>query len=256
MNVAVMQPYLFPYLGYFNLVHACDTFVFLDNVQHIARGFVNRNRILLNGEAHTFTAPLGAAPRDRWINERRTGPDFPRFKEKFLAQLRHAYKGAPCFDEVMTLVENVLGSGGNLALMCRGAVRAVSHHLGLERRFLTASDLMDESEARVLKGPDKIIALARQAGGTRYLNAMGGMDLYATGDFADAGLELAFVKPALPPYIQRGSRSFVPGLSVIDFIMNVPADEAGELLCAYEILAGVEAQRIGTDRRERVIDAS
>lgn len=240
-TVAVMQPYFFPYLGYFNLLHACDIFVFLDNVQHIARGFVNRNRILVAGEPRSFTVPLAAAPRTHWINQRRTADNYPLFQKKFMTMLGHAYAKAPQFAQTMTLVAEVLDSGEtNLARLCRASVLAVCRHLGLERRTLMASELLCEPEARALKGKDKIIRLAALAGGTRYVNPMGGTTLYAEEDFSSAGLELRFVKPLLPPYPQPLSQP-LPGLSIIDVLMYTTKEKAAELLESYAELSRKEA---------------
>ena len=40
-KVAIMQPYAFPYLGYFQLVEKVEHFVFLDNVNYFKKGFIN-----------------------------------------------------------------------------------------------------------------------------------------------------------------------------------------------------------------------
>ena len=55
MKLAVMQPYLFPYLGYFQLIHAADAFVIHDDVQYSKGGWINRNRVLVDGKDHLFT---------------------------------------------------------------------------------------------------------------------------------------------------------------------------------------------------------
>lgn len=236
MNVAVMQPYLFPYLGYFNLIHACDAFIFLDNVQHIPRGFVNRNRILMTGSAHMFTVPLAAAPRDKWINERHVGGNFHQFYNKFIATLEHAYSKAPHKHEILELVSQVLGCGEeNLARLCDKSIRAVCRYLGLERTMLVASDMLTTDQARQLRGQDKIIRLAVMAEATRYLNPMGGIELYAPEDFANAGMELRFVQPTLPEYPQEDS-TFIPGLSIIDVLMHVQPETVRHFLTAYVVL--------------------
>ena len=57
MKTAIMQPYIFPYLGYFQLVNCVDTFVFYDDVNFIKRGWINRNKILINGKEVLLSFP-------------------------------------------------------------------------------------------------------------------------------------------------------------------------------------------------------
>ncbi|GAB7081653.1 WbqC family protein [Megalodesulfovibrio paquesii] len=240
MRTAIMQPYFFPYLGYFNLIHACDSFVFLDNVQHIDRGFVNRNRILVQGKPHLFTVPLAAAPREAWIQERFLSESFPQFRAKFLTMLKHAYAKAPNYAEVMELVADVLASETlTLAQLCQKSILATARYLGLERRFLVASDMLTAEDARRLKGAEKILALAKALGTTRYLNPIGGIELYHEEVFAREGMELRFVKPALPAYPQPAA-TFVPALSILDVMMQTPQGELAAQLAAYVLIDGTE----------------
>ncbi|MFM1836501.1 MAG: hypothetical protein RJA04_1189, partial [Bacteroidota bacterium] len=71
MSVAIMQPYFFPYLGYFQLVQAVDDFVFYDDVMFIKKGWINRNRILLQGREFLFTIPLEKQSQNKTIRESR-----------------------------------------------------------------------------------------------------------------------------------------------------------------------------------------
>src|SRR6186997_2821648 len=98
MRVAIMQPYVFPYLGYYQLLHAADRFVCFDDVNFIKKGWINRNRILLNGVAHTFTIPIAGASQNNTIRASRIADD-PAWKPKLLANIRHAYAKAPCFPD-------------------------------------------------------------------------------------------------------------------------------------------------------------
>lgn len=79
-----MQPYLFPYVGYFQLLKAVDQFVILDNVQYINRGWINRNRILINGKDNLFSFSVKKDEREKNICERFFAGDFVENKEKFL----------------------------------------------------------------------------------------------------------------------------------------------------------------------------
>ena len=94
MAVAIMQPYFFPYLGYFQLVQSVDHFVFYDDVMFIKKGWINRNRILIQGDEFLFTIPLEKQSQNKTIRESTVswGKEFPN---KFMNQLDSAYKKAP-----------------------------------------------------------------------------------------------------------------------------------------------------------------
>lgn len=94
-TVAVNQPYIFPYLGYFQLLHAADIFVVYDDVHWIKGGWINRNRILLSGEIAYLTLPIANAGRDRHIGDYAFAPEFGRQQSKIIKRLEVAYRKAP-----------------------------------------------------------------------------------------------------------------------------------------------------------------
>src|SRR5690606_21145752 len=101
-----MQPYLFPYLGYYQLVHAVDGFVFYDDVQFTKGGWINRNRILLEGRAHRFTVPCRRASHEDRIRDVVHLAD-GEWTQGFLGLLRHAYFRAPQYEALLELVGEV-----------------------------------------------------------------------------------------------------------------------------------------------------
>jgi hypothetical protein len=64
-----MQPYFLSYIGYWQLIHAVDKFVILDDVQYITKGWINRNKIIVNGKEQWITIPMMNANKNRMINE-------------------------------------------------------------------------------------------------------------------------------------------------------------------------------------------
>lgn len=230
-----MQPYLFPYLGYFNLVHASDIFVFLDDVQFIRRGWINRNRIQLGGTDFTFTVPLEKAPRQMPINAMRVSPEyFAPFMATFAQQLKSGYGKAPFFDDVVALVTRVLTGGGTMAELAARSVTEVLGYLSLSRDVRFASALSPSAKGDELRSGARLRHIAGALGASAYLNAPGGRDLYAAEDFASAGLDLRFVAPRLVHY-QRPP-PFIPGLSVIDALMYLPPEGVADLVSRYDIV--------------------
>jgi len=227
MKLAAMQPYFFPYLGYYQLAAGVDRFVFLDDAAFITRGFIHRNQILLDGRPYRFTLPVEQASQHRSIAEHRFATGFARF----LQQLRHGYARAPFFHDVLRLVESAWESGGgNVAAVCAASVEAVFAHLGLALPAARASALGVAG-----RGQERILALCRHFGAASYVNAPGGRTLYDTRAFGAAGVRLCFVQPEFPAYPQPGAAAFVPGLSMIDVLMNTAPETARAMLSQARI---------------------
>lgn len=214
-RLAVMQPYLFPYVGYFQLVSAVDRFVFFDDVNFISRGWINRNRLTLSGSVSWVTFPLSGASQNRKINELHVQPD-GAWRRKLLASVRHSYARAPCFQQAYALLEGILMSGEtSLSVLARESVVAVARHLGLGTEFVVSTGRYGNEG---LRGPDRVLDICRQEGASEYHNLPGGMALYSPEAFSAAGVELCFVQPTLGEYRQL-EEPFKPGLSMLDVLM-------------------------------------
>lgn len=221
MSVAIMQPYFFPYLGYFQLVQAVDDFVFYDDVMFIKKGWINRNRILMQGKEFLFTIPLEKQSQNKTIRESTIawGPEFPG---KFIVQLESAYKKAPQFNQVMPLIRALFAEQPeSMAELAGKSIELVWQYLGLEKRFHYSSELADnQADGRA----ERLIHITKSLGSSQYINALNGQSLYEKDFFASHGIELLFIKPSLQPYSQGKLTSFEPGLSMIDVLMwNEPA---------------------------------
>lgn len=218
MKLAVMQPYLFPYIGYFQLVASVDRFVFYDDVNFIKNGWINRNRWLINGEVRYFTVPLRDASPFRSIADIQTVPE-DLWRRKLLESMRHAYRHAACYACVSDLVESVVAAGhGSVAELAKASVQAVAGHLGMATQFVKSSSVY---ENRQLRGANRVIDICNQEQATHYFNLPGGRALYAESEFAAHGVQLHFVDTR--PFLYRqAAPGFVPGLSIIDALMHNP----------------------------------
>jgi len=240
MNVAIMQPYFFPYAGYFQLLMAADVFVLLDDIQYIQRGWINRNRILLNGEPFGIVRSVVAASHRLAINERFYTDD-ARGDAKLLRLIDNAYRRAPHFERVFALVSEILASQQrNVAAFNAELVRRVAAELELPASIRCSSEL---SIDRALRGVDRVIAICRMLGADRYINPSGGTTLYRDENFEANGLELRFLRPLLPEYPQFGA-PHVGSLSIIDVMMFNSGAALSGLLNSYELLNGADMRRI------------
>ncbi len=229
---AVMQPYLFPYLGYWQLARAVDVFVLLDDVNFIKKGWINRNNILIDGRAHLFTLPLVGASQNRLINEIQISSDF-RERQKLLKTIIQAYAKAPHFDEVYSMVEMVLNYPENdLTRFLHHQFLIMFEYLGLPTKLLRSSEMEKDNG---LRAQERIIDICRRLGTRAYINAAGGRELYEKDRFQAENMELKFIKmrPAVYPQFKR---DFVPGLSIIDVLMFNGRDRARRLLDDYDLI--------------------
>jgi hypothetical protein len=203
-------------LGYFQLVQAVDHFVFYDDVMFIKKGWINRNRILMQGNEFLFTIPLEKQSQNKTIRESTVswGKEFP---SKFMNQLDSAYKKALNYAEIRDLVEQVLNRKfESLADLASESVQATWAYLGLEKKFYQSSQLsVFEDFGRA----ERLIEITKSLGESSYINAVNGQELYEKGFFKEKGIDLHFLKPNLNPYAQGNTKEFVNGLSMIDVLM-------------------------------------
>ena len=233
MRLAIMQPYLFPYLGYFQLASAVDKFVFYDDVHFIKNGWINRNRILDNGLASYLTVPLRNASPNRLICEVETAANTDHWRRKLIGHLQHAYSRAPGLDTILPMVEQTL----NLPTtrISRLAIFSVTHvfqYVGAGPDWVLASE-RDYANSH-LHGQNRVLDICRKEGATSYVNLPGGKALYDAATFDRNGIKLQYISPRLDPYPQRG-RGFVAGLSILDALMSLSREECKKRTTIVEL---------------------
>ena len=232
MKAAIMQPYLLPYIGYFQLIGAVDVFIVYDNVKYTKKGWINRNRFLRDGADVLFSVPLRKDSDFLEVRERVIAPDFD--PAKVLNALREAYRRAPFFEPAFPLVERVLGNPErNLFEFILDSIRETCAYLGVTTRIAASSTLAIDHG---LQGQDKVLALCEKVGADTYVNPPGGVDLYSKAAFAARGIELRFLKPRPFEYPQLGA-PFVPWLSIVDVMMFNSRERIRECLASDYDLA-------------------
>lgn len=214
MKVAIMQPYFLPYIGYFQLIASVDQFIVYDNIKYTKKGWINRNRMLLNGADTMFSLPLKSGSDSLDVCERELAADFN--KDKLLNQFKGAYRRAPYFEQTFPLLEQIVRyEDVNLFRYLQHSIVRICEHLGIATKIRISSEIAIDHE---LKSQDKVIALCKAVGATTYINAIGGMELYSKETFRERGIELKFIKSRPFDYEQFGAE-FVPWLSIIDVMM-------------------------------------
>jgi hypothetical protein len=233
VKLGIMQPYLFPYIGYYQLMHAVDRFVVADDVAFIKQGWINRNRLLINGAAAYFTVPVRHHHATTLIRdvEIHDGPQ-TRWRMTLLKTIANFYRRAPSFEAVFPIVERVIGGPfTRIADMARASLHEVCDYLRAPVSIVESSAAYGNAH---LKGQERVIDTCRAEGATDYINAVGGRGLYSPEAFLAHGIRLHFLGTR-PIEYQQFSGPFVPSLSVIDVIMFNPREHARELLNRYEL---------------------
>lgn len=226
MKIAIMQPYFFPYVGYFQLIAAADIFVIYDEIQYTKKGWINRNRMLRDGSDVTFSLPLEKASDYLNICERRIAPSFDRRKLK--AQFEGAYRKAPEFARVMPLIDAALSQDSdNLFDFISHTIELTCNQLNIRTPILRSSVV--EGGPSTLSGQERVVDICRRAGAMTYINPIGGLELYDNATFSAAGIELFFLRARNVGYEQFGE-PFVPWLSIIDVMMFNSASSVGNLI--------------------------
>jgi hypothetical protein len=227
-KLAIMQPYLFPYLGYFQLIKAVDAFVVYDDVNFITRGWINRNYILIQGKRQLLTLPLQGASQNQFVNQILVGGK----PKKLVETIRQSYSKAPQFASVFPLVEDVLmQQEPNLSRFLYYSLTQICDYLELRPVWHVSSDLKKDSK---LRGQDKVLAICEELGATHYINVPGGRGLYDRGVFLSKGMQLSFIQPR-PVCYRQFANEFEPNLSIIDVMMFNSKEQCTKLLWEYDL---------------------
>ena len=220
MKIGIVQPYFFPYIGYFQLIHAVDKFVVYDDVNFMKKKWINRNQILVAGKPSFITVPLKKASQNKLILETQIIDD-NKWKFKMLKNVKSAYGRAPMFNSAFTLVESVLNrSQIDINQLALDSIKSVCQYLDVNTHFINSSTRYQNAQ---LKSQDRILDICIREQANCYLNPIGGINLYSKEAFMEKNIRLNFVQPFANKYQQFGG-SFVPFLSIIDVLMFNPKE--------------------------------
>jgi hypothetical protein len=229
MKLGIMQPYFFPYIGYFHLIKAVDKFVIYDDVNYIKGGWINRNRILLKNEAAFINIPILGSSSFKKINEIEIGKDL----NGVLKKIHFAYSKAPYFKKVFPFISDlILYNSNSLSLHLANSIWEISNYFRLDTKFVLSSEINKDNS---LKGQDKIISICKLEKASTYCNAIGGISLYSKNDFKDYFIDLKFIKSGNIEYMQFGA-DFIANLSIIDVMMFNDRERIVEYLSDYELV--------------------
>lgn len=237
MDISIMQPYLFPYIGYYQMINCSDYFVIADDVQFIKKGWINRNRILLNGEPSMITLPLSRDSTYLKIYERsfenQTGS---KGKIRFLNKIRSSYHKAPEFINTYHLIEKIINfEKNNVAEYLFNSIKEICLYLDINTEILLESSFNLSPE---LDYQDSVIYVCKKLNAERYINSIGGMNLYSTQKFKENDIKLKFIKTKETLVYKQFNNNFVSNLSIIDVLMFNSLVEIKKKLNEYDLIEG------------------
>lgn len=231
MKIGIMQPYFFPYIGYWQLINAVDEYVIYDDVNYMKHSWINRNYILVNGQAQRINLHIKDASQNRLIKDTclaQTDDDYRRL----LNLLKESYRHAKCFDAVYGLIQDILNYATlNLADFLANQIEEVCNYLSINTKILLSSEIEKDV---TLKAEEKIIDICKRRNADGYIDAIGGKELYHQSVFGKENISLRFLRSKDICYNQN-LPNFVDSLSIIDVMMHNSIDEIGILLNQYEL---------------------
>jgi hypothetical protein len=240
MKLGIMQPYFFPYLGYFSLIEHSDQWVVFDTVQYIRHGWINRNRVLHPSEGWQYiTVPLKKHSRDATINQIET-QEGGEWRERLLRQLEHYRKRAPYYNQTRDFVAHCLQS--EEAGISRLNVHILAETCSLLGIPFAPRYFGDLGLTLDVDHPGEwALEISSALGASEYVNPPGGRDLFDNRKFQERGIDLQFLTLSQHLYDQKRPE-FIFGLSVIDALMFNTPEAVRQLVGTYELSSGGDAE--------------
>lgn len=232
MKLGIMQPYFFAYIGYWQLINSVDKFVLYDDVNFIKGGWINRNRVLMNGNYQMINIQMEGGSSNKLINEIGVSQN-QIYKRKILKTLEYCYSKAPYFDIVFPLIEDIISQNEkNLSKYLTYLIFRICDYLCIDTELLISSSMIKNNH---LKGEDKVIDICKLLKAEKYYNSIGGKELYSYKNFESEGIKLRFLNTTIIEYNQLDDK-FVSNLSIIDVMMFNSIEEIKKMLNLYTLL--------------------
>ncbi|MBE6062866.1 MAG: hypothetical protein E7207_04740 [Clostridium butyricum] len=233
-KVGIMQPYFLPYIGYFQLIKSVDKFVVYDDVKYINRGWINKNKMLINNKESIFYLGVKKDLGNLNINERYFCDDIERHISKLFRSIERAYKKAPMFNTVMPIIEDIFKYDIkiNIAEFLENSLIHICDYLNIETEIIVSSQI---NKNCTLRSQDKIIDIVKELKGDIYINSIGGQKLYSKEVFRKNNIKLYFLNTK-KIYYKQYNEIFVPNLSILDIMMFNSKESIKKMLTMYELI--------------------
>ena len=230
-----MQPYFFPYAGYFSLIHSVEHFMFFDDVQYIKKSWMSRNRLLnIEKEEPYFIRPTLIKPDYKALLTSVKLDSNDKWKLKLLQQLKGYKNKAPFYYEVLSLLESIFIEDFEYlnAFNIKSTIE-ICKVLGFKTKFDKYTDYNFWFEGKPGES-DWGRVIAKELNASHYINSPGGESFITAEPFSKINMKLGFIQPELKAYNQMND-SFIPGLSIIDMLLFNGFERTAALISEYDI---------------------
>ena len=229
-----MQPYLFPYIGYFHLIYSSDIHVVYDDVDFIKNGWINRNNIYGKTESLLITIPLSKQSSNKKINETEINYNVYDWKKKIYKQFELTYQKAPYYSQVFKLIESIFEKNHKFIneLNVDGIQSVVDYIGGYNGKIIKSSTEFNNTH---LKSQERILDICKQTNSDTYINVISGNHLYNKDIFKNNGIDLCFINSKIETY-QQFHKTFIPFLSILDILMFNDKNKIQEMLKQYTLI--------------------
>ena len=233
MKLAIMQPYFMPYIGYFQLINSVDKFIIYDNIQYTKKGWINRNRTLINEKDQLITLPIKKDSDYLNVVERELSESWGKDKSKMLNVIKASYSKAPYFEESYNLISKCLNNPEiNLFRFIYDSIILINEYLEIKTQMVISSTIDVD---HTLKSQDKVLSLCKSQNADVYINSIGGIELYDKETFKQNEIKLNFIK-SNPIQYKQFNNEFVSWLSIIDVLMFNSKEQIKEYLNNYTLI--------------------
>lgn len=219
MKLGIMQPYFFPYIGYFELIRNTDKWIVFDVVQYKSRSWMNRNRILHPNEGwQYFGVPVKKTSRDTLIKGIEI-KDKNAALGRILGQINHYKNKAPNYSLIVDIIKQVFAEtkSNNLVDLNISSLEVVCSYFGIDFNWQKCSE-MNFDFSNVTHPGQWALEICTQLGAEGYLNPPGGKEIFVPGEFEQRGIDLVFQKPTVYIY-DCHPYAYEENLSIIDVMM-------------------------------------
>ena len=220
-KIAIMQPYFFPYIGYWQLINLADKFVLLDDVNFIKKGWIHKNLIMNNNETRQINICISKMSQNKQINDLSLSTEH-NWKNKLIKNIQNSYSKAPFYNEVNNIIGDIISyDESNLSKYLFNSIKQICKTLDIKTHIEpTSSKYLTDP---LKKGQDKIIDICLKEKGSIYVNPIGGVDYYDSEKFKENNLSLKFLNTS-------------PSPSIINDLMLLGIKKAREKINKYTLI--------------------
>jgi hypothetical protein len=185
--VGIMQPYFFPYIGYFQLIHCVDTYVNLDHVSFMKRSYMTRNTLKNNT---LINIPVMGGSQNKKCNEVIVKSD-DKFIINFPKTIYNLYNKEKNFKDIIQqiFITDIYSFGYSISQINLFYIKRICDYLDITTKIIDSSEGLT-----VKKKNEGLQDIVGKFKGDTYINAIGGQELYNKEDFASQNIDLKFIK--------------------------------------------------------------